>query len=165
MTLLVPETSKILREPTTPWDFSAPAEDAQALAAIMYATMRMEQGVGLAAPQIGKNYRVFIMGDDSTFKACFNPEILNFKGDEVVSEEGCLSFPGLLLKIKRSAEIDVRYWTQEGELREESLDGLWSVCFQHELDHLDGICFDQRVGSVSLSLAKKRRAKALKGKR
>lgn len=165
MTLLVPENSPVLRTPTTLWDFSQPAEDAQALVAIMYATMRLEEGVGIAAPQMGKNYRVFIMGDDTTFKACFNPEILELRGEQVLNDEGCLSFPGLTLKVKRSAEIDVRYWNQDGELREETFTGLWSRCFQHELDHLDGICFDQRVGGVSLEMAKKRRAKALKGKR
>jgi peptide deformylase len=165
MNLIIPENSKELRELTPAWDFAAPPEEAQPLVAIMYATMRMENGVGLAAPQIGKNHRIFIMGDDTSFKACFNPEILKFKGDVVLNEEGCLSFPGLLLKVKRSSEIDVRYWNQDGELLEESLSGLQSICFQHELDHLDGICFDQRVGTVSLAMAKNRRAKALKGKR
>lgn len=165
MNHIIPENSKELREPTPLWDFESPIDNEHALVALMYATMRMENGVGLAAPQIGKNHRVFIMGDDTSFKACFNPEILKLKGEIVLSEEGCLSFPGLLLKVKRSSEIDVRYWNQAGELQEETLTGLWSRCFQHELDHLDGICFDQRVGSVSLELAKKRRAKALKGKR
>lgn len=165
MNLIIPENAKGLRELTPSWDFENPAEDANALVALMYATMRMENGVGLAAPQIGKKYRTFIMGDDTSFKACFNPEILKLKGEVVLNEEGCLSFPGLFLKVKRSSEIDVRYWNQNGELQEESLTGLWSRCFQHELDHLNGICFDQRVGSVSLELAKKRRAKALKGKK
>ena len=165
MSILVPENSNVLRTPTVPWDFTDQPEDARGLAATMYATMRLESGVGLAAPQIGKSYRVFVMGDDTDFKACFNPEVLDTRGGDVISEEGCLSFPGLLLKVKRHKEIDVRYWTAEGELREETLTGLWSICFQHELDHLNGLCFDQRVGKMSLETAKRRRSKALKGKR
>lgn len=165
MKLLVPENSDVLRSETPLWDFENSPEDPVGLAALMYATMRLEDGVGLAAPQIGKSYRVFVMGDDTEFKACFNPRILNTGDEEVLSEEGCLSFPGLLLKVKRWAEIDVSYQNADGELIEERLSGLWSRCFQHELDHLNGVCFDQRVGKMTLEMAKKRRVKALKGKR
>lgn len=165
MTLLVSEKDKVLYEATGLWDFANSAEDAQGLVALMFATMRMEGGVGLAAPQIGKSYRVFVMGDDTTFKACFNPEIIRASDELAVAEEGCLSFPGLKLKVKRPAEIDVRYWNAEGEIREESLTGLWARCYQHELDHLNGVCFIDKVGPMSLEMAQKRRGKALKGKR
>lgn len=165
MKLLVPEQNEVLRVKVPQWDFDNSVEDPVGLTALMYATMRLENGVGLAAPQIGKSYRVFVMGDDTEFKACFNPKILKHSDEEVTSEEGCLSFPGLLLKVKRWAEIDVSYQNSEGVLVEEHLTGLWSRCFQHELDHLDGVCFDQRVGKMTLEMAKKRRFKALKGKR
>lgn len=163
MTLLVPEKSDVLRTATLPWDFKNPMEDAEALTSIMYATMRMENGVGLAAPQIGKAYRMFVMGDEHEFKACFNPCIIAVSEETELSEEGCLSFPGLLLKVSRHSVITVEYQTHQGELVQEELSGLWSRCFQHELDHLDGICFDQRVSKLVLERAKNRRKKVLKG--
>lgn len=150
------------------WDFTNPPENAQELATLMYVTMRQENGVGLAAPQIGRLRRVFVMGDEARFATCFNPEILSHSDEQVAVSEGCLSYPGLELKVKRWTEIGVRYWTADGNAKEETLSGLWSQCFQHELDHLNGICFVDKVGPVTLDMARKRlakksRAKLLKG--
>jgi peptide deformylase len=163
MSILIPEDSETLRMVCPEWDFANPPENATELATLMYTTMRMENGVGLAAPQIGRLYRVFVMGDELRFATCFNPEIISTSDEQVIAIEGCLSFPGLEFKVKRWAEIEVRYWTAAGELKEETLTGLWSKCFQHELDHLNGICFVDRVGAMTLNLAKKRRSKFSKG--
>ena len=121
--------------------------------------MLEEGGVGFAANQMGLLYRVFAMniGDKVTFY--YNPEIVSH-GEEIITvEEGCLSFPGLLFKVKRPKNITVRYQDRDGNVHIEELTNLASRCFQHELDHLDGICYTDRVSKLSLAMARKRLAK------
>lgn len=118
-----------------------------------------EGGVGFAANQMGFLYRVFAMniGESPTFY--YNPEVIE-EGDEVITvEEGCLSFPGLFIKVKRPRSVTVRYQDRDGNVHTEELTDLASRCFQHELDHLDGVCFTDRVSKLSLEMARKRRAK------
>lgn len=121
--------------------------------------MLEDGGVGFAANQMGLLYRVFAMniGEQTTFY--YNPEVIE-QGDEIITvEEGCLSFPGLLIKVKRPRNITVRYQDRDGNVHIEELTDLASRCFQHELDHLDGVCFTDRVSKLTLSMARKRLAK------
>lgn len=101
--------------------------------------MHNSKGIGLAATQVGASIRVFVMGHEGVNRVCFNPEIVDTSTDQVDYDEGCLSFPGEHCIIKRPSEIQVRYYTPTGSPVEETLNGIWARCFQHELDHLNGI--------------------------
>ena len=110
----------------------------------MMIIMRREKGIGLAANQIGERVRLFVMSIDGHEWACFNPELLYHNNDFVNFDEGCLSFPGESCIIKRPDTIHVRYFDITGIEIKEELSGLASRCFQHELDHLDGITMHDR---------------------
>lgn len=101
--------------------------------------MRKEHGIGLAATQIGQSKRVFVMEVHGRVRGCFNPEITKTATELTEYDEGCLSFPGQSCKLKRPDEISVRYQDPDGNWIEDVMVGLESRCFQHELDHLDGI--------------------------
>lgn len=101
--------------------------------------MLAEGGIGLAANQVGLRDRCFVMSIDGRDWACFNPEIVEMDTDLVDFEEGCLSFKGESCIIKRPDRIRVRYYDADAQECEEELSGLASRCFQHELDHLNGI--------------------------
>jgi peptide deformylase len=144
-------------------------EDLHTLCKNMLYTMYKSPGVGLAAPQVGISKRLFVMdvsysreeittADGSTrFEyADFSPEVfinpvIKDKRGEIVYEEGCLSLPGLYEDVKRSEFIRVEYLDMFGEKHELEADGLFSICLQHENDHLDGVIFLER-----LSLLKKK---------
>ena len=162
---LVDEKDKVLRVKSLPWDFKSAAEPA-ILANAMLRIMQANNGMGLAANQVGIPAQAFVMGDASIgkFWECFNPEIVSLLGVKQKEVEGCLSFPNLVLDIERHSIILVRYFTAAGELVEEELTGKWARCFQHEFDHIDGVCFDQRVSKLVLGIAQRKRAKTQKGK-
>lgn len=162
---LVGEKDKVLRVKSLAWDFNGDAE-ATILAKAMQKIMLANNGMGLAANQIGIPSRSFVMGDTklNKFWECFNPEIVDRLGSVEKESEGCLSFPNLVLDIERNSIILVRYYSATGDLVEEELTGKWARCFQHELDHIDGICFDQRVSKLALGIAQRKRAKAQKRK-
>ncbi len=158
MTLsLLEENHPLLRQTALPWDFQTDG-DVTDLIKEMAKIMFSKDGIGLAAPQVGVSKRLFIMGNQDKLFACINPEILSGEGT-VRDLEGCLSFPGLWLKIDRFETIVVRYQVVTGESVTEQLSGLMARVFQHESNHLDGICFDSKVAKVSLELAKERRRK------
>ena len=128
-------------------------------------TMETFHGLGLSANQIGIMERAFIMY--SNFKnreklVCFNPEIIQYSPDEVFEDEGCLSYPGLWLKIKRPASIVLKYEDAEGKVIERPFTGLESRIAQHEYDHMEGLNFINRVSKLRLQMATKRRDKQLK---
>jgi peptide deformylase len=110
----------------------------------MLQVMHQHHGIGLAANQVGERIRVFVMQIDGHSWACFNPEILESSADLTNFDEGCLSFPGETCIIKRPDTIDVRYYNVSGIEIREKLTGLASRCFQHELDHLNGITMQDR---------------------
>lgn len=157
---LLKEDDNFLRQVALPWDFTIDGSPNNLIRA-MSKLMIESNGIGLAAPQCGVNKRMFIMGNETKLYACINPEILESSG-EVVDQEGCLSFPDLWLKVKRPETIKVRYQNALGETIETEFTGILSRVFQHERDHLDGICFDTRVGKLSLEMAKNRRKKRLR---
>ena len=110
----------------------------------MTLVMRQENGIGLAANQIGDRVRLFIMKINGHIWSCFNPDVLDNNNDLVNFDEGCLSFPGELCIIKRPDTIHVRYYDIDGIEIYDTLTGLASRCFQHELDHLNGITMHDR---------------------
>ena len=106
------------------------------------------QGVGLSANQIGIEERVFVMMIDIESQetiTCFNPRIIKESKDEVVMEEGCLSYAELFLEISRPATIVVKYEDEGKSLFKRRLDGFIARIFQHEYDHMEGIDFTERV--------------------
>jgi peptide deformylase len=149
-----------LIQKSEPWDFSKDS-NAEELEKEMIHFMIESKGIGLAANQVGLTKRVFVMGSynipgfPEPF-ALFNPRIIEASTELVLDDEGCLSYPGLFLKVKRPSWVVVEYQNSKGDTIEAQLDGYLSKCFQHELDHLDGICFVDKVSSLKLNLAMKK---------
>lgn len=104
------------------------------------------EGVGLASTQIGEDEQYFVMKlDDGTFKAIFNPQILNFSKKTKVYFEGCLSIPDYYGEVERPLSITVTYQTENGNKIKEKLSGIPAWIFQHEFDHLHGKLFMDRI--------------------
>ena len=105
-------------------------------------------GVGLSANQIGIEERAFVMMIDIDLQetiTCFNPRIIKESKEEVVMEEGCLSYPELFLEISRPAIIVVKYEDEGKQIHKRQLIGYYARIFQHEYDHMEGIDFTERV--------------------
>ena len=105
-------------------------------------------GVGLSANQIGIKERVFVMIYDMDTQetiTCFNPKIIKKSKNEVVMEEGCLSFPDKFLEVSRPSSVIVKYEDENREMIKEKLEGFSARVFQHEYDHMEGIDFTQRI--------------------
>ena len=111
----------------------------------MLQTMYHSQGVGLAALQVGVLKRIIVVDVGKGPQVFINPEILERKGGKEISEEGCLSVPGVFLKIKRWKEIKVRAQDENGREFEVQVSGLPSFCLQQEIDHLNGLSILDRM--------------------
>lgn len=143
-----------------PFDFAKPQQDPILLARTLAGAMVSANAAGLAAPQIGISLRVFALMRGGHPTVCFNPEILTRQGS-MAGPEGCLSFPGLFPMVRRASGVVVRCWTSTGlEQPNVVLTGLEARCFQHELDHLDGVLLDQRASAQAMVMARARRAHA-----
>jgi peptide deformylase len=135
------------------------------LAYDMAETMYAAPGIGLAAPQVGVSQRLIVLDCSSSDEEpqliiAVNPQIVESEG-ESFEEEGCLSVPGYYCKIKRSAEVTVRFLDLEGAEQTLATDGLLAVAFQHEIDHLDGVLFVDHLSSLKRTLFKKKYKKIL----
>lgn len=118
------------------------------LIAAMVETMHAHKGIGLAAPQVGVNERIFVVDTGKVAFVAINPKIIKATGREMM-EEGCLSIPNLGVNIQRATAIDVQYMDENNQLIEAHLSGLPAKVFQHELDHLDGkLIVDYLASSV-----------------
>jgi peptide deformylase len=124
----------------------------------MIDTMRAAPGIGLAAPQVGVGLRVIVLevpGEDETVPpvlcALCNPEITRREG-EAKTEEGCLSCPGFYVEVDRAKEVTVVAKLPDGSPFKIDADGLLSICFQHEMDHLDGKLLVNYVSTVKRNL-------------
>jgi peptide deformylase len=149
-----------LVQSSTPWDFSAD-NNAEQLEAAMCDFMISAGGIGLAANQVGLAKRVFVMGSNNIpgFPApfaLFNPRIIESSTELILDQEGCLSYPGLFLMVKRPTWVVAEYQDSQGNTKEIKIDGYLAKCFQHELDHLDGVCFVDKVSQMKLNLAMKK---------
>lgn len=136
--------SSLLHIVCAPAEFRYPERNlhlAQKLTQLMIA----EKGVGLAANQVGHNIRLFVMFVDREIFHCFNPEIIDY-GDQIeLSKEGCLSYPGEVCQVPRYKKILARFYNTRGNPQERVFTGLAARCFQHELDHLNGITMHERM--------------------
>lgn len=147
----------------------------------MKETMINARGVGLAAPQIGKSIRLFIVdttpfsdNDDlddeerkflSTYKKVFiNAKILNEEGDEWMFNEGCLSIPNINEDVARKDTLTIEYVDENFDKQTETLNGLAARVIQHEYDHIEGILFTDKLSSLKKRLIKKKLENISKGK-
>jgi peptide deformylase len=144
------------------WDFEKPPMDATELASRLVETCKLHRGYGLSANQCGLPYRVFVMGYDKEYVAFFNPSIVLASKKETHMAEGCLSFPFLGLYITRPQEIAVTYQDYTGEWKQATFDGISARCFQHELDHMNGIVYTQIAKPMALQTGIKKRNKLMK---
>lgn len=110
----------------------------------MVETMHYHNGVGLAAPQVGISRKVIVVQWQDTLYQLINPEIVEREG-EIVTEEGCLSFPGVWGEVKRSKMIKVKALNPQGEEVEIDAEGRLAVIFQHEIDHVNGEVFIDKI--------------------
>ncbi|MCG1036363.1 peptide deformylase [Polaribacter sargassicola] len=169
----------VLRKVAT--DIDADYPELEKLISNMKETMYNASGVGLAAPQIGKSIRLFII-DASPFaededlsdkdrealknfnKVFINAKILEEEGDEWAFSEGCLSIPEVREDVFRKPKITIEYQDEDFKKHTETLDGLAARVFQHEYDHIDGILFTDKLSSLKKRLIKKKLENVSKGK-
>jgi peptide deformylase len=111
----------------------------------MIETMRAAEGIGLAAPQIGVLERLFVAELDERVYVFINPQIVSLSQETEVAEEGCLSLPGYRGAVERPARATVRGKNRRGKIQTVEAEGLLARCFQHEIDHLDGVLFTDRM--------------------
>jgi len=152
----------ILREKMPDFDFQNLTIDPIQLEKDMIKTMLDNHGLGLSANQVGIRARVFTMGysgEPENAQAFFNPIVVKHVDEIEDREEGCLSFPGIFVKIKRPKKILARWQNSKGEFQESEFDGYNCKCFLHELDHLEGIVFRDRVSQIKWALAVKKNQK------
>jgi peptide deformylase len=142
----------------------------------MTSTMYESNGIGLAAPQVGVNKRMFIIDIEQSVEkddegevlsvkpgkllVFINPKITNKQG-EISYEEGCLSVPGVYEEVVRSKNISIEFFDEKLEKKQINAEGLLAIAIQHENDHLDGILFIDKLPTVKRTMVKKR---LLKGK-
>ncbi len=154
--IAMPEPLKIvtypdprLKKPTTTVTEFTPA--LAELAAQMFVIMRQEAGVGLAAPQVGRSIRLFVMnatGKPEDDRVYVNPLLTEAEGDEE-AEEGCLSIPELRVKIYRAKKLRIQAQDVAGNPIDQSADGFVARIWQHETDHLNGVLIIDRMGAVA----------------
>jgi peptide deformylase len=125
-------------------------DDIRVLIDDMYETMYACRGVGLAAPQIGISLRVAVIdvSDDKSAPLCLvNPEILAL-GEEEIMHEGCLSIPGGYDQVKRATRVKIRAQDRDGKVYELEAEGLLAEAIQHEVDHLEGILYIDKISKL-----------------
>lgn len=149
-------------------------EDISKLIEDMFATMDHANGVGLAAPQINKGIRLFVIDsnlmldeedDEKGFRKVFiNPIILDEYGDDYGFEEGCLSIPDVRAEIIRPEKLTIEYFDENWKLHEEEFSGMSARVIQHEYDHLEGILFVDYLKGLKKRLVKSKLIEISKGK-
>ncbi|MBF8964395.1 peptide deformylase [Pontibacter sp. FD36] len=161
----------VLKEPAQ--DIPKDYEGLNELIEDMFTTMYHAHGVGLAAPQISKGIRLFVIdsepmmdeGDEGkgVKKAFINPEIIEEDGEEWGFEEGCLSIPGVREVVYRPERIVIRYFDQDWNEHTDTYDGMTARVIQHEYDHIEGILFTDHLSGLKKRLIKNKLTKISKG--
>lgn len=152
---LVPEDHPSLNKAPKPYDFAKDGSTAQLFANVMFDKMKEFRGVGLSANQVGIDAAFFVIGVDDVRIDIFNPKIISTVGESAYVE-GCLSFPGVTVRVNRPEEIDVEYQNVKGEIVKRKLGGLTARIFQHEYDHMQGLTLKKKVSKLKWSLAIKK---------
>lgn len=131
----------------------------QKLADDMILTMKEDGGIGLAAPQVAESVALVVVDHSLIFEngqptAYINPQIQSAEGESLL-EEGCLSIPDIRAEVKRPEKITLSYQTIDGASHEQQFDGLLARVLQHEIDHLNGVLFVDRIGALKKQMLKK----------
>jgi peptide deformylase len=129
----------VLRKPTKP--VTEVTDELRKLIADMFETMYAAEGIGLAAPQVGRSERLAVVDVEGRKYTLINPEIVSKIGAVEKAEEGCLSIPDIYGDIERPPDVTIRALDENGNQYEASASDLLGRCFQHEIDHLDGKLF------------------------
>jgi peptide deformylase len=158
---LVSHEDPILKSSVEDFDFNGEV-DAVDLAQQLYETMRKFGGVGLSANQVGINTKVFVIGWDEARINVFNPVIVNYTGKDILMDEGCLSFPGVYMKVKRPGSVHVKFQNEYGEWKEEVYSGITARIFLHEYDHMVGKTFKDRVSNMKWERSLQRLTKRIR---
>ena len=153
---LVNNSDKLLITRCEDFNFSEPPFDPIDFAKDLVKFMYDRNGIGVAANQVGVPYRVFAMRGHPENFVCFNPRIVQTGEEQVVLEESCLTFPGLIVKIKRPQHIRVRFATPNGEVRTETFTGITARTFQHQMDYINGILYFNRANRYHKDQAMKK---------
>jgi peptide deformylase len=156
---LVKHNDPILTTECKPFDFTNPPFDPIDFSKEFIKFMYDSGGIGLAANQVGVPYRIFAMRGAPENFVCFNPKIVQLGEQEVSLEEGCLTYPGLLVKIKRPQHIRVRFQTPNSDTLTKQFTGMSARIFQHEFMHIEGKTFKDCASRLSLELALKKAKK------
>lgn len=164
MLSLVLHPNDILDQSLEEFNFADPPVDPFKLEEDMIDVMIKENGIGLAANQVGVNIRAFAIKTQNipeliTPFVAFNPEVVAVSEDMDYDYEGCLSFPNLFFKVNRPKTIIAKFFDSSSKECIIELTGIDARCYLHELDHLDGICFIDRVSKLKLDLAIKKQRK------
>lgn len=135
----------------------------------MLETMYAAPGIGLAAPQVGVHQRVIVLDiarqdEEPQPIKLVNPEIIWLSDEDASFEEGCLSVPEHYAEVVRPAAVTLRYLDYQNEIREMTAEGLLATCIQHEIDHLDGILFLDRISALKRNMILRKLVKAKKSK-
>ena len=154
-TLLEPN-HPLLHSPLPEITAETEPEDRVELTNNMAETMKHYGGIGLSANQVGIALRMFVFGDKEHFIPCFNPKILEYGGPDMPIEEGCLTYPGLFVKIYRPEWVTVTFEDENRELHEETFRELLARVFQHESDHMECIDFRSLAGRISLNMPQRK---------
>lgn len=158
---LVEPSHPLLATQLPRFDFANPPVDPIELAKDLLKHMKHYKGIGLSANQLGLPYRVFAMEGDPGF-VCFNPTI-TATGEEIVTlDEGCLTFPGLFLKVKRPQTIRVRFQDPYGTVCIKKFSGMTARVFQHEYEHMEGEFYINNVSRLAFERARDKQRKLLK---
>ena len=153
------------------WTLNVPIDqcstdlDREEIARDLIETMKEYNGLGLSVNQVGIKERAFVMYKDVNKRetlACFNPHVLEYSEEKILMDEGCLSYPGLWLKISRPSAVIVEFENESGANEQFQLYGLESRIFQHEMDHMQGKDFRDHVSKLKLNMAIKRMKKQQK---
>jgi len=146
--------------------------DVKQLSEDMFETMESASGIGLAAPQIGKSLRMFVVDgtpiedeDMEGFRKVFiNPEMIEEEGDKWAFEEGCLSIPNIREDVSRQEKIKIKYYDENWEEHEEEFDGMKARIIQHEYDHIEGVLFTDYLSPLKKRMLKGKLTNITKGK-
>ena len=160
---LVDPSDPILKFKCAPFDWTTANIDINEFSHDLVRFMYDHNGIGLAANQVGFGLRIFALRAHPQNFVCINPRIV-WKSEKVVAlEEGCLTYPNLIVKIKRPEFIRARFYLPNGEVKTEKFIGMTARCFQHEMDHLEGKIFYEQANRFHREQAFKRRKKIEKG--
>jgi len=159
---LFDENHPMLKKPIPDYTQALPNPIMTNLVKRLHMTRKLYGGIGLSANQCGVFERVFVIGTDHFDLACINPKVIDVSADVMKTDEGCLSFPGLYVKIDRPTWAQVEFTDENGQTKQTRLEGLSARCFLHELDHMNGKKFTEYVGPVALQTARRKQEKLMK---